>query len=103
VKNTGKRTGKAVPQVYVSPKDPKAIGGWEAPQRLAGFKKVELAPGATTKVTLTVDPRLLATWNEKAHGWSVAPATTPSAWAPRRATRPPRPMSRWPPSPCPSA
>jgi beta-glucosidase len=68
VRNTGKRTGKAVPQVYVSPK----AGGWEAPQRLAGFKKVELAPGATTKVSLTVDPRLLATWNEKAHGWSVA-------------------------------
>jgi beta-glucosidase len=68
VRNTGKRTGKAVPQVYVSPK----AGGWEAPQRLVGFKKVELAPGATTKVSLTVDPRLLATWNEKAHGWSVA-------------------------------
>jgi len=68
VRNTGKRTGKAVPQVYVSPK----AGGWEAPQRLAGFKKVELAPGASTKVSLTVDPRLLATWNAKAHGWSVA-------------------------------
>jgi beta-glucosidase len=68
VKNTGKRTGKAVPQVYVSPK----AGGWEAPQRLAGFRKVELAPGATTRVTLTVDPRLLATWDDKAHGWSVA-------------------------------
>lgn len=68
VKNTGKRAGKAVPQVYVSPK----AGGWEAPQRLAGFKKVELAPGASTKVTLTVDPRLLATWNAQSHGWSVA-------------------------------
>ncbi len=68
VKNTGKRTGKAVPQVYVSPK----AGGWEAPQRLAGFSKVELAPGATTRVVLAVDPRLLATWNDKAHGWSVA-------------------------------
>jgi beta-glucosidase len=68
VRNTGQRTGKAVPQVYVSPK----AGGWEAPQRLAGFKKVELAPGATTRVTLSVDPRLLATWNDKAHGWSVA-------------------------------
>lgn len=68
VKNTGKRAGKAVPQVYVSPK----AGGWEAPQRLAGFSKVELAPGASTRVVLTIDPRLLATWNEKAHGWSVA-------------------------------
>jgi beta-glucosidase len=72
VRNTGKRAGKAVPQVYVSPKDAKAIGGWEAPQRLAGFSKVELAPGATTRVTLSVDPRLLATWDDKAHGWSVA-------------------------------
>ena len=68
VKNTGARAGKAVPQVYVSPK----AGGWEAPQRLAGFKKLELAPGATASVTLTVDPRLLATWDDKAHGWSVA-------------------------------
>ncbi|CAN7160376.1 beta-glucosidase family protein [Caulobacter sp. LjRoot300] len=68
VRNTGKRAGKAVPQVYVSPK----AGGWEAPQRLAGFSKVELAPGATTRVTLTVDQRLLATWDDKAHGWSVA-------------------------------
>ena len=69
VRNTGKRTGKAVPQVYVSPK---AAKGWEAPQRLAGFKKVELAPGASASVRLTVDPRLLATWDAKAHGWSVA-------------------------------
>lgn len=68
VKNTGKRTGKAVPQVYVSPK----AGGWEAPQRLAGFEKVELAPGAAARVSLSIDPRLLATWNDKAHGWSVA-------------------------------
>jgi beta-glucosidase len=68
VKNTGQRAGKAVPQVYVSPK----AGGWEAPQRLAGFSKLELAPGATQSVTLTVDPRLLATWDDKAHGWSVA-------------------------------
>ncbi|WP_426011620.1 glycoside hydrolase family 3 C-terminal domain-containing protein [Caulobacter sp. DWR2-3-1b2] len=68
VKNTGPRAGKAVPQVYVSPK----AGGWEAPQRLAAFSKVDLAPGATTSVTLAVDPRLLATWDSKAHGWSVA-------------------------------
>jgi beta-glucosidase len=68
VKNTGARAGKAVPQVYVSPK----AGGWEAPQRLAGFKKLDLAPGASANVRLTVDPRLLAVWDAKAHGWSVA-------------------------------
>jgi len=68
VKNVGARAGKDVPQVYVGPK----AGGWEAPKRLAGFKKVSLAPGATQRVTLTVDPRLLATWDGKAHGWSIA-------------------------------
>ena len=68
VKNVGARAGKDVPQVYVGPK----AGGWEAPKRLAGFKKVELAPGATQRVTVTVDPRLLATWDGKAHGWSIA-------------------------------
>lgn len=68
VKNVGARAGKDVPQVYVSPK----AGGWEAPKRLAAFKKVSLAPGATQRVTLTVDPRLLATWDEKTHGWSIA-------------------------------
>ena len=68
VKNTGARAGKDVPQVYVSPK----AGGWEAPKRLAGFKKVSLAPGATQRVTLTVDSRLLATWDEAARGWSIA-------------------------------
>lgn len=68
VKNVGARAGKDVPQVYVGPK----AGGWEAPKRLAGFKKVALAPGATQRVTVTVDPRLLATWDGKAHGWSIA-------------------------------
>lgn len=68
VKNVGGRAGKDVPQVYVAPK----AGGWEAPKRLAGFKKVSLAPGATQRVTLTVDPRLLATWDGKAHGWQIA-------------------------------
>ncbi len=68
VRNVGARAGKDVPQVYVAPK----AGGWEAPKRLAGFKKVSLAPGATQRVTLTVDPRLLAVWDGKAHGWSIA-------------------------------
>ena len=68
VKNVGARAGKDVPQVYVAPK----AGGWEAPKRLAGFKKVSLAPGASQRVTLTVDPRLLAVWDGKAHGWSIA-------------------------------
>uniref|UniRef100_B0T7Y6 Beta-glucosidase n=1 Tax=Caulobacter sp. (strain K31) TaxID=366602 RepID=B0T7Y6_CAUSK len=68
VKNAGKAAGKDVPQVYVGPK----AGGWEAPRRLAGFKKVDLVPGATTKVSVTVDPRLLATFDSKAKTWNIA-------------------------------
>src|SRR4051812_8393929 len=41
VTNTGRMRGMEVVQVYVSP----AAGGWEAPKRLGGFHKVDLAPG----------------------------------------------------------
>jgi len=67
VRNTGKVAGKAVPQIYVARK------GWEAPKRLGAFSKVALAPGASRAVTVTVDPRLLATWDDSAHLWRIAP------------------------------
>jgi len=69
VRNTGKVAGKDVPQVYVGPK---GEGGWEAPRRLAGFRKVELAPGASTSVSLTVDPRLVSVFDAKAKTWNTA-------------------------------
>jgi beta-glucosidase len=65
VRNTGKVVGKAVPQVYV------AGAGWEAPKRLGGFAKVALAPGASQQVTVQVDPRLLATWDDAGHQWRI--------------------------------
>jgi beta-glucosidase len=64
IRNTGKQRGMEVPQVYV------AGSGWEAPKRLAGFRKVDLAPGASTSITLTVDPRLLATFS--GNQWRIA-------------------------------
>jgi beta-glucosidase len=69
VRNTGKRRGKDVAQVYVSGT------GWEAPKRLGAFKKVDLAPGASTRVTLTVDPRLLAVFDGPANAWKIAPGS----------------------------
>jgi beta-glucosidase len=69
VRNTGKVAGKAVPQVYV------AGTGWEAPKRLGGFTKVSLAPGAARQVTVQVDPRLLATWDQAGHQWRIAAGT----------------------------
>jgi len=56
VRNTGSRPGAQVAQVYVSPVN----GGWEAPQRLGSFAKLDLAAGAAQSVTLRIDPRLLA-------------------------------------------
>jgi beta-glucosidase len=68
VRNTGARAGASVAQIYVSP----VSGGWEAPKRLGGFAKVSLAPGASRTVSVTVDPRLLATWDEAGHQWRIA-------------------------------
>jgi beta-glucosidase len=69
VRNIGDRRGMEVAQVYVSP----VSGGWEAPRRLAGFKKVDLAPGDSKSVTLEIDPRLLATFDEASHQWRITP------------------------------
>lgn len=69
VTNTGAAAGKDVPQIYVAPVDSR----WEAPKRLGGWDKVALAPGAHREVTLTVDPRLFATYDSSAGVWRIAP------------------------------
>ncbi|HYP78170.1 MAG TPA: beta-glucosidase [Polyangiaceae bacterium] len=69
ISNTGKRVGKSVAQVYVSP----AAGGWESPKRLGAFAKVELAPGASEALEVTVDPRLLANYEPQRKAFRIAP------------------------------
>ncbi|MDD1452247.1 glycoside hydrolase family 3 C-terminal domain-containing protein [Sphingomonas sp. H160509] len=66
VKNIGAVQGKAVAQVYVSG------AGWEAPKRLGAFRKVDLAPGSEQAVSVTIDPRLLATFDVASGGWKIA-------------------------------
>jgi beta-glucosidase len=68
VKNVGRVAGKEVAQVYVAP----VSARWEAPKRLAGFQKVEAAPGASVKAAVTVDPRLLAMYDSASKTWKVA-------------------------------
>nr|WP_235914364.1 glycoside hydrolase family 3 C-terminal domain-containing protein [Rugamonas rivuli] len=68
VTNTGAVKGKDVPQLYVAPQGVK----WEAPKRLAGWDKVELAPGESREVSVTVDPRLLAMYDSRSRNWRVA-------------------------------
>ncbi len=68
VKNTGLRRGADIPQFYVRrPDDP------DFPIRLVGWSKVLLEPGETRRVTLTVDPRLLARFDTAARDWEIAP------------------------------
>jgi beta-glucosidase len=69
VRNSGQRRGMEVAQVYASPTN----GGWEAPKRLAAFQKVDLAPGAARQVSVTIDPRLLATFDNGSQQWRIAP------------------------------
>jgi beta-glucosidase len=68
LRNTGKRRGMAVGQVYATP----AAAGWEAPKRLVGFAKVDLAPSQSKVVSVDVDPRLLANFDDAGHAWRVS-------------------------------
>jgi beta-glucosidase len=68
VHNTGARSGKDVVLVFVSP----VQGGWEAPKRLGGFVKVELAPGSSERRHVMLDPRLFAVWDTAQHGLRIA-------------------------------
>jgi len=67
--NTGAVAGKGVGQVYVSG------NGWEAPKRLGSFAKLDLKPGETKSAQVTIDPRLLATYDSASKTWTIAEGT----------------------------
>jgi len=68
ISNTSATEGKEVAQIYVSP----VSGGWEAPKRLGGFIKVNLKPKEKAHLNLTVDPRLLATFDGVSKSWKIS-------------------------------
>ena len=70
MRNSGKREGKGVAQVYVSPADWKKAG-WDAPRRLGAFAKADLKPGQAKTLEVTIDPRLLATYEAAGDNWHV--------------------------------
>ena len=65
LKNTGARAGADVPQVYLRSAAGKPLA------RLIGWDKVTLAPGERKRVSVTADPRLLASYDVAAHGWRI--------------------------------
>jgi beta-glucosidase len=70
VRNTGDRAGAEVAQVYVG--DPSATVKRPA-KELKGFERVELNPGESKTVTVTLDKRSLAYWDTASKGWKVDP------------------------------
>lgn len=71
VRNTGTRTGTAVPQLYLAP----PAGTHRRPLRsLCGFASVSVDAGATTTVTISVPKRAFEIWTHEA-GW-MTPAGT---------------------------
>ncbi|WP_049621125.1 beta-glucosidase family protein [Frateuria defendens] len=68
VRNTGARAGSEVAQVYVRLPD-------GSPLRLAGYRKVSLAPGAQAQLEIALEPRLLARYDEASHRWVIGGGT----------------------------
>ena len=64
--NSGARAGAATPEFYVS-----GPAGANIPLRLAGWSRVDLAPGEEREVSASVDPRLLATFDESSRRWRI--------------------------------
>ena len=71
VKNTGSRAGAEIAEVYAAL--PSSAG--EPPKRLVGWSKVQLNPGESKHVQLSIDPKYLSVFDETANAWKVVPGT----------------------------
>lgn len=90
VSNTGNRSGAEVVQVYLALPATATTGDVtglpivQPPRRLVGFQKVELEPGASGEVTISIDPDAsnhpLGVWNQNARRWDI-PSGTYSVYA----------------------
>ena len=70
VRNAGARAGQEVVQLYVGD----VVSSVPRPPReLKGFAKVELAPGASTRVEMRLAPRDFAFYDTTSHGFVVEP------------------------------
>lgn len=66
VANTGKRSGRAVAQVYVS-----LPAGTGEPKRLAGWGSLTLAPGEHREVSVAIEPLTLSIYDLAAHAFTT--------------------------------
>jgi len=71
VKNTGKRAGAEIVEVYLG--FPKAAG--EPPRQLKGLGKVMLQPGEEKTVQVKLDADAFQYWDETRNAWTTAPGS----------------------------
>jgi beta-glucosidase len=72
VVNTGRRTGVAVPQLYLGLPDP-GPGIVQPPRQLKGMRSLRLGPGRSRRVTFPITRRDLSYWDVTSNDWKVAP------------------------------
>ncbi|MFI6106572.1 beta-glucosidase [Streptomyces sp. NPDC051310] len=73
VRNTGRRTGVTVPQLYVGPSPDLALD--QAPRILAGYRRLELPPGRMRRVTVPIAARTLSCWDPARQAWVLGTGT----------------------------
>jgi beta-glucosidase len=71
VRNTGKRAGTEIAQVYASLPD----SAGEPPKRLIGWSRVELAPGESKQVSISADQDRLTVYDEASDSWKLVPGS----------------------------
>lgn len=71
VKNTGKRAGEEIAQVYAA----LPASAAEPPKRLVGWTKVQLQPGESKQVTVTIPAKYLSIFDEGQNGWKLVPGS----------------------------
>ncbi|MFD9632420.1 beta-glucosidase family protein, partial [Streptomyces violascens] len=73
VRNTGRRTGTTVAQIYLGPSPDLRLD--QARRALAGYRRLELEPGREQRVTVRISARSLSSWDPERHGWVLGTGT----------------------------
>jgi beta-glucosidase len=69
VKNTGKRAGEEIAQVYLT----LPASAQEPPKRLVGWSKIALQPDEQKEVTVKVEALMLSVFNVDKDAWEIVP------------------------------
>jgi beta-glucosidase len=84
VRNTGKREGEEIAQVYLTL--PASAG--EPPKRLVGWEKIFLKPGESKVVALKIDPLYLSIFDTEKDKWTIVSGEYKVMIGPSSATLP---------------